>query len=79
MDKLMEPKDVKLVHRKYIIKFHPDKIQTTEDQEKIFIANTAFAAINEALTEYKVSKPWTVNTADLIERKRNKVRVKLIC
>ena len=57
MDKLMEPKDVKLVHRKYIIKFHPDKIQTTEDQEKIFIANTAFAAINEALTEYKVSKP----------------------
>ena len=56
MDKLMEPKDVKLVHRKYIIKFHPDKIETTKDQEKIFIANTAFAAINEALTEYKVSK-----------------------
>ena len=31
MDKLMEPKDVRKVHRNYIIKFHPDKVITTED------------------------------------------------
>lgn len=55
MDKLAEPKQVKAVHRKYISKFHPDKIIPTGDQEKIYIANNAFAAINEALSLYKVS------------------------
>ena len=77
MDKLMEPKDVKKVHRQYIVKFHPDKVMTTGDQDKIFIANTAFAAINEALMEYKVSELFQVNTADDIERERNKMKRKM--
>lgn len=49
MDKLIEPAQVRKVHRQYIRDFHPDRITSSGDQEKIFLANTAFAAINEAL------------------------------
>ena len=47
MDKLMEPSAVRTAYRKYIAKFHPDKIVPTGDAEKIHVATAVFAAINE--------------------------------
>lgn len=53
MDKLMTPAEVKKMHIKYIRDFHPDKVTSGQDLERIFIANNVFAAISEALAEYK--------------------------
>ena len=53
MDKLMTPAQVKKAHIKYIRDFHPDKISPLQDEEKLFVANNVFAAISEALSEYK--------------------------
>jgi len=53
MDKLMEPAAVKLAYRKYIARFHPDKVGQTNDAEKIFIATAVFAAINEQYELFK--------------------------
>ena len=50
MDKLMTPAQVKKAHIKYIRSFHPDRFIHTGDQEKIFLANSIFAAIDEAKT-----------------------------
>ena len=53
MDKLMTPGDVRKMHIKYIRDFHPDKVTACQDHEKIFLANNVFAAISEALAEFK--------------------------
>ena len=47
MDKLIEPSAVTKAYKKYIKSFHPDKVGTTKDFEKIYIATTVFAAVNE--------------------------------
>ena len=47
MDKLMEPSAVRTAYRKYIAKFHPDKMVAAGDAEKIYVATAVFAAINE--------------------------------
>ncbi len=53
MDKLLEVSAVRTSYRKYIARFHPDKITQTKDAEKIYIANFVFAAINEQWSEFK--------------------------
>ena len=55
MDKLADPNSVKKLHRKAIMMCHPDKInaKTEQNQDKVFIANRVFAALNEAYNEYK--------------------------
>ena len=70
MDKLVEPSQVRRVHRQFVAKFHPDKLSATQDQEKIHIATTAFAAINEALKEYKVRLLFAVVNLIGVYRKR---------
>jgi len=32
---------------------HPDKMQHEEDPGKLYIANSAFAALNDAMNEFK--------------------------
>lgn len=53
MDKLMEPSAVRMAYLKYIRKFHPDKVTGSNDNEKIYIANTVFAAITEQYNLFK--------------------------
>ena len=53
MDKLMEPSAVRTAYRKFIAKFHPDKIHPTGDAEKIYIATAVFAAISEQYDAFR--------------------------
>ena len=53
MDKLMEPSAVRTAYRKYIAKFHPDKVHMSKDAEKIYVATAVFAAINEQYDIFK--------------------------
>ena len=53
MDKLMEPSAVRTAYRKYIARFHPDKVVQTKDIEKVYIATTVFAAINEQWESFR--------------------------
>ena len=47
MDKLMEPAAVRTAYRKFIAKFHPDKVSARGDAEQTYIATAVFAAITE--------------------------------
>lgn len=53
MDKLMEPSAVRKAYIKYIRNFHPDKVGQTKDSEKIYIATTVFAAVNDQYELFK--------------------------
>ncbi len=53
MDKLMDPNAVRTAYRKYIARFAPDKVIATKDAEKILIATTVFAAINEQYAVFR--------------------------
>ena len=55
MGEMMEPKQVVTAYRKFIRRFHPDRFENEKDVEKIFIANRAFAAINEQYNLFRVS------------------------
>jgi DnaJ-class molecular chaperone len=44
---------VKSAFRKYIVALHPDRIQSTGDSEKIFIANRVFASMTEQFNVFK--------------------------
>jgi UDP-2,3-diacylglucosamine pyrophosphatase LpxH len=49
MDKLEDPKKVKLYYRKAMMMCHPDKVKPDDDNfEKVYIANRCFAALNDA-------------------------------
>ena len=45
MADLDTPDKVKSCYRKYIVKYHPDRIMPTGDHEKIFLANRIFASM----------------------------------
>lgn len=53
MDKLAEPRQVKVLYRKAILMCHPDKISTDQQPDKVYIANRCYAALNDAFNEYK--------------------------
>lgn len=54
MDKMQDQNQVKKFHRKAIMMLHPDKFSAgNADPDKMFVANRAFAALNEAMNEYK--------------------------
>jgi DnaJ-class molecular chaperone len=53
MDKLSEPNEVRKYFRKAITLCHPDKQSTSEDPDRIYIANRCFSALNDAFNEYK--------------------------
>ena len=60
MGELMEPKKVTLAYKKYIARYHPDKViqkYGDEDYEKFYIANEVFAALSEANGKFCVSAP----------------------
>lgn len=53
MHEVMEPEQIRKVHRKYIVMLHPDKVVQSKDPNKIYIANRVFTAITDAYTVYK--------------------------
>ena len=53
MDKLMEPSAVRKEYIKYIRNYHPDKVGQSKDAEKIYIATTVFAAVNDQYELFK--------------------------
>jgi hypothetical protein len=55
MDKMQDPNQVKKYYRKAMMMCHPDKINTNteKNQDKVFIANRCFAALNDAFNEFK--------------------------
>ena len=53
MHEVQEAEQIRKVHRKYILKLHPDKVIQTGDPDKIYIANRVFTAITDAYTVYK--------------------------
>jgi curved DNA-binding protein CbpA len=55
MDKLSDPNIVKKNYRKAMMMCHPDKINDSNEanQDKVFISNRIFSAVNEAFNEYK--------------------------
>jgi curved DNA-binding protein CbpA len=54
MDKLSDPNEVKKQYRKAMLLCHPDRIQSHEDPDKIYIANRCFAALTDAFNIFKV-------------------------
>lgn len=54
MDKLLDNQEVKKFYRKAMIMCHPDKIQTSDNPDKIYIANRCFAALTDAYNIFKV-------------------------
>ena len=61
MDKVQDPNDVKKYYRKATLLCHPDRIQSSDDPEKVYIANRCFAALTEAYNLYKVSTHTSIN------------------
>lgn len=55
MDKVQDPMEVKKLYRKASLLCHPDRIQASDDPEKVYIANRCFAALNDAYALFKVS------------------------
>ncbi len=57
MDKLLDNGKVKLYYRKATMLCHPDKLgnSSSDDPDKVYIANRCFAAITEAFNVFKVS------------------------
>lgn len=53
IDKLMEPNAVRTAYRKYIAKFHPDKVHNEDDADKSYVATAVFAAVNEQYDAFK--------------------------
>lgn len=54
MDKLANPQEVKKYYRKATLLCHPDRIQSSEDPDKVYIANRCFAALTDAYNIFKV-------------------------
>ena len=54
MDKVQDPNEVKKLYRKATLLCHPDRIQASDDPEKVYIANRCFAALTEAYNLFKV-------------------------
>ena len=61
MDKLADPNEVKKYYRKAMLLCHPDRIQSSEDPDKVYIANRCFAALTDAFNIFKVNF-FTINT-----------------
>ena len=53
MADMMTPQDVKKIYRKAINMFHPDKMMSEKDPDKLYIANRCFTALNDAFNEFK--------------------------
>jgi len=53
MHEVMEPDQIRKVHRKYIVSLHPDKVLASGDPDKIYISNRIFTAITEAYNLFK--------------------------
>jgi len=53
MGDLGEPAQVKSAFRKYIVNFHPDRVTSLGDAEKLYIATRVFAAMTDAFNVYK--------------------------
>ena len=53
MSEVMEGKDIIKAHRKAMLIVHPDKTAEFEDPIKLYLANRAFAALNDAMNEFK--------------------------
>lgn len=54
MDQLANPNEVKKYYRKAMLLCHPDRIQASDDPDKIYIANRCFAALTDAFNIFKV-------------------------
>jgi hypothetical protein len=44
---------VKSCYRKYIVRFHPDRVLNGGDQTQIYLSNRVFAAMTDAFTLFK--------------------------
>ena len=53
MDKMSDGNQVKKYFRKAITMCHPDKVNSSDDPDKIYIANRCFSALNDAFNEFK--------------------------
>lgn len=53
MDKMSDGNQVKKYFRKAITMCHPDKVNQSDDSDKIYIANRCFSALNDAFNEFK--------------------------
>lgn len=53
MHEVMDNDAIRKVHRKYMAMFHPDKVASSNDPNKIYIANRVFTAINDAMNLFK--------------------------
>lgn len=63
---MQDPQEVKKYYRKATLLCHPDRIQASDDPEKVYIANRCFAAITEAFNLFKVR----YQSNNLLYRKR---------
>lgn len=54
MADVQDPHTVKTLYKKATLLCHPDRIQSSGDPEKIYIANRCFAALTEAFALFKV-------------------------
>lgn len=54
MDKLLDPAQVKKYYRLAMMLCHPDKLNNSDEPDKIYIANRCFAALTDAYNIFKV-------------------------
>lgn len=62
MHEVQDPLEVKKLYRKASLLCHPDRIQSSDDSEKVYIANRCFAALNDAYALFKVIISIKYNT-----------------
>ena len=53
MHEVMDNDAIRKTHRRYIIQLHPDKVISTHDPDKIYIANRVFTAMTDAYNAFK--------------------------
>lgn len=68
----MDPDIFKKTYRKAIMLCHPDKIRSTDDPDRVFIASRCFAALTDAGNQFKVNYIHLIK--NIIERRRSVVK-----
>lgn len=53
MSDLESTDQVKSLYRKYIVNFHPDRVQSTGDPDKVYLANAIFTSMTDAFNQFK--------------------------
>jgi DnaJ-class molecular chaperone len=53
MADLMEIDSVKSAYKKYIIALHPDRVVSSSDNNKIYLANRIFTTMTDAFNAFK--------------------------